>query len=123
MQRVTARTSTIFIGIGDQTRVYRSMAEVPPPLRRKLRENTQSSNTVTIVIADQRGRMELAQIAKNLANADSENLRRPEPMRAARIRPRASKRAPRRLALRNWLELLLPLAVGASLWFFIDSRN
>ena len=48
MQRVTVKTSTIFIAKGGKTHVYRSVSEVPPRLRKELEESTNSFNSATI---------------------------------------------------------------------------
>ncbi len=39
MQRVTVKTSTIFIAKGGKTQVFRSVSEVPPRLRKELEES------------------------------------------------------------------------------------
>src|ERR1700720_2622980 len=59
MQRVTVKTSTIFIAKGGKTQVYRSVSEVPPRLRKQLEDSTNSFNSATILIADRRGRQEI----------------------------------------------------------------
>jgi hypothetical protein len=46
--------------------VYRSVDEVPPRLRTKLLKSTNGTNSATILIADQRGRKEIAKAMKNL---------------------------------------------------------
>ena len=59
MQRVTVKTSTIFIAKGAKTRVYRSVQDVPPQLRKELEHSTNGFNSATILIADRRGREEI----------------------------------------------------------------
>ncbi len=59
LQRVTLKTSTIFIAKGEQTRVYHSVAEIPYDLRQQLEECTNGFNSATILIADRRGREEI----------------------------------------------------------------
>lgn len=59
MQKVTLKTSTIFISKGAETRVYRSVAEIPHSLRQQLEECTNGFNSATILIADRRGREEI----------------------------------------------------------------
>src|ERR1700760_3880315 len=120
MTRLTARSSTIFIATSEKTRVYRSIAEVPPPLRRKLQDSTRGINSATILIADRRGREELvralqgrpSEVQCRLAN----NIRSKDPAESATRRFHIPN------GVRIWLELLLPVAVGASLWFLIGSR-
>lgn len=60
MAQLTARTSTIFIATSDDTtKVYRSVEDVPLPLRQKLLKCTRGMNSATILIADKQGREEL----------------------------------------------------------------
>ena len=66
MTRLTARSSTIFIATGSETHVYRSVNEIPPALRRKLQDSTRGMNSATILIADRRGRKEVAKAMRTL---------------------------------------------------------
>ena len=59
MERVTQKCSTILISIGEETRVFRSVDEIPPDLREKLLASTRSMNSATILIADRGGREEI----------------------------------------------------------------
>jgi hypothetical protein len=122
MTRLTTRSSTIFIGIGDETRVYRSVDQVPPELRRKLRESTRSMNAATILIADKRGREELVRALQG--RASDVQCRLAKSLHVQAPAEQLASAPPRSLltAWRRWLELLLPVAIGASLWFFIDSH-
>lgn len=123
MTRLTARSSTIFIATGGQTHVYRSVSDVPPALRRKLQDSTRSMNSATILIADKRGQQELVRalqgrptnVQRRLAEIISPQ-QTPEPQLITTQKPYVSA------AWRKWLEILLPVALGASLWFFIDSH-
>jgi hypothetical protein len=122
MTRLTTRSSTIFIGIGDETRVYRSVDQVPPELRRKLRESTRSMNSATILIADKRGREELVRALQGRGSDVQCRLAKSLRVQAAAEQPAPAPPRSTFMALRRWLELLLPVAIGASLWFFIDSH-
>jgi hypothetical protein len=121
MTRLTARSSTIFIATAGATRVYRSVEEIPPRLREKLVASTRGINSATILIADKRGREELVRALQGRSSVVRcrlvENIKSREPAQ----RPQAEKRSFFR-SLRIWLELFLPVAVGASLWFLIESR-
>jgi hypothetical protein len=59
MERVTQKCSTILIAMGEETRVFRSVDEIPPELREKLLESTRGMNSATILIADRGGREEI----------------------------------------------------------------
>ena len=121
MASLTARSATIFIASGDETRVYRSVDDVPPELRRKLLQSTRGMNSATILIADKRGRQELVRALQGRRSdiqcrlVDTIRSKQPEP----ELRPRrfATLRAPQ-----TWLEFLLPVVIGATLWFLIDSH-
>jgi len=56
----TFQTSTVLISADGEDLVYRSVDEVPPRLRTRLMRCTSSSNSGTILIADRRGRKEIA---------------------------------------------------------------
>ncbi len=60
------QTSTVLISTGGADLVYRSVEEVPPGLRTKLLKSTNGANSATILIADQRGRKEIAKAMRNL---------------------------------------------------------
>ena len=69
MQRVTLKTSTIFIGKGDRTHVFHSFLEVPQHLRKELEDSTNGFNSATILIADRRGREEIRRALNGLPTA------------------------------------------------------
>ena len=54
------QTSTVLISVEGTEAVYRSVDEVPAPLRNQLIKSTNGSNSGTILIADRRGRREIA---------------------------------------------------------------
>ena len=121
MAQLTARTSTIFIATSEDTRIYHSVDDVPLRLRQKLLECTRGMNSATILIADKQGREELVRalqgrpsevqcrLVANMRSRQPEDERKPE-------RPTIFR------SLRLWLELLLPMAAGASLWIFTHTR-
>jgi hypothetical protein len=64
------QTSTVMISAEGTDRVYRSVEEVPQALRTRLLKSTNGANSATILIADRRGRKEIAKAMRNLpANA------------------------------------------------------
>jgi|SRR5579875_2000430 len=123
MTRLTARSSTIFIATGNQTRVYRTVDEIPPALRRKLQHSTRGLNSATILIADKRGQQELVRALQGCPSNLQQHLAgiiSPSPDPAPQFTAPATTHPAS--AWRKWLEILLPVALGASLWFFIDSH-
>jgi len=68
------KTSTILISADDTEGVYRSVEDVPEPLRKKLLRSTNSLNSRTMLIADRRGRQEIARALKKLPGASQRRL-------------------------------------------------
>ena len=60
------KTSTILISAGSTDAVYRSVSEVPQPLRKRLLRSTNGMNAATILIADPKGKEELAKAIRRL---------------------------------------------------------
>jgi hypothetical protein len=60
------QTSSVRISAGGADLVYRSVDEVPAPLRSKLLKSTNSATSATILIADRRGRKEVSKAVKAL---------------------------------------------------------
>jgi hypothetical protein len=118
--QLTAKSSTIYIATASQTSIYHSVQDVPLPLRRRLEESTSGLNSATILIADQRGREELVRALQGKPSSVQSRLA--DAIRAHQIRrsPPPVTKLRRRLSLRSWLEILLPAAVGASLWIFFE---
>ena len=125
MAVLTAKSSTIFVATDEGTSVYRSIKDIPAPLRRKLQESMEGMHSATILIADKRGREELIRALQGQPSSVQcrlAELHRNRQQRAQAAAEPVRKPLARLRSLRDWLELLLPLAVGASLWFFIQSR-
>ncbi len=122
MPQLTARSSTIFIAIGEQTRVYRSVEDVPVPLRQKLVESTRGMNSATILIADKKGRAELVRALQGHSSEIRcrlvEVLRSRQPDESAKVQ----KRWLELRSWRTWLEILLPMVLGVSLWLLTESH-
>ena len=132
MQRLTVKTSTIFIAKSGRTRIFHSMDEVPPPLRKELEESTNSFNSATILIADRRGRAEIiralnglpsslrSRLASSLApQTKAATVTKPAPSPAHAPAPQTGVVA---FLQRNWLEISLPVAVGFIVWAAFNYR-
>jgi hypothetical protein len=68
------QSSTVLISAGGADLVYRSVEEVPASLRTKLLESTNGGNSGTILIADQRGRREIAKAMRALPGPSRQRL-------------------------------------------------
>ena len=70
------KTSAVLIAAGGERQVFRSVNDVPPSLRRLLQESTNSVNSATILIADRRGKEEIAKaldrVAENAPEVESD---------------------------------------------------
>lgn len=107
------KTSTILISAGSTEGVYRSVEEVPDPLRSRLIESTSGLNSATIIIADGRGRKEISRAIRNLpATATESTAADPPPERHPVISP---------LVLR-WLAAFLFLTSAVLIWLAFTAR-
>jgi hypothetical protein len=129
MAHLTAKSSTIFISADGETKVYRSVEDVPEPLRKRLVESTHGVNAASILIADKRGREELVRALQGRPSdlqcrvVETLRSRKSEASASPQKASRWSQPLWQRLrSLRTWVELLVPVAIGASLWFFIESH-
>ena len=124
MHRVTVKTSTIFIAKRGQTRVYRSVDEIPAKLRKELDESTNSFNSATILIADRRGREEILRALNGLPSGLRTRLASSLASKptAPTFRTLAAKNQTVAFLRRNWAEILLPGAVGLIVWLAFNYR-
>jgi len=74
--RGTYQTSTVLISVAGSERVFRSVDEVPAALRTRLLKSTNGANSATILIADRRGRREIARAMRNLPGSAQRSLLR-----------------------------------------------
>lgn len=117
MSRLTLRTSTIFIAAGDKTKVYRNLKDVPPKLRRKLVQSTSGANSATILIADRRGRQELARAVRGLPNGLATPAKAEE--KSTEDFPRMRKLL---VPLGIWAEVLIAGGLGLLIWMLITTK-
>jgi hypothetical protein len=122
MQRVTVKTSTIFIAKGKRSRVYHSVQEVPQGLRKELEESTNGFNSATILIADRRGRQELVRALKGMPSGLRTRLASSMQPRVPEVPPPTRAQLALQFVKRNWLEIVLPGAVGAVIWIAFNYR-
>jgi RNA polymerase subunit RPABC4/transcription elongation factor Spt4 len=106
------KTSTILISAENVQGVYHSVEDIPEPLRKKLLRSTNSLNSRTMLIADRRGRQEIARALKKLPGASRRRLsdalagKTPEP---SLPKPTLAKA----------MGILLAGAVGLAAWWII----
>lgn len=60
------KTSTVRVAVGESDRVYRSVEDLPPALRRKMEQAIGSPDTETILIADEKGREQIFGVIQSL---------------------------------------------------------
>lgn len=72
------RTSAVLISAGREGGVYRSVQEVPEPLRTQLILTTASQNSGTIVIADRAGKEQLTKVLAHRQNKAGARARKAE---------------------------------------------
>jgi hypothetical protein len=72
----TFQVSSVMISAGGSDRVYRSVDDVPARLRTRLLKSTNSPNSATILIADRRGRKEIARAVSKLPGPGRRRLAR-----------------------------------------------
>jgi hypothetical protein len=120
MSRVTLKSSTIFISVGNKTEVFRSVDDVPPPLRKKLEQSTNSINSATILIADRKGKEEIVRAIRGLPSSLRSRLST-SLRHEARREP--SKVPNRWVALwQDWAEILLPAVIGLAVWLLFTAK-
>src|ERR1700689_5608512 len=119
MSRVTLKSSTLFISVGNKTEVYRSVADVPPTLRKRLEQSTNGINSATILIADRKGKEEIVRAIRGLPSGLRSRL-----TTSLRKEARQESRAMDRwtLLLQEWAEVLLPAAIGLAAWLLFSAK-
>ena len=119
MSRHTLKSSTIFISVGEKTEVYRSVEDVPPPLRKKLEQSTNGINSATILIADRKGKEEIVRAIRGLPSSLRSRL-------TTSLRKEARRETGRLVGWaglwQEWSEILLPAAIGLAVWFLFTTK-
>ena len=73
------KTSAVMIASGRERGFYRSVQEVPEPLRTRLQETTTGSNAGTILIADRAGKQRLTEAYARREAREKAELAEPAP--------------------------------------------
>jgi len=106
------KTSTILISANDTDSVYRSVRDVPEPLRKKLLRSTSGLNARTILIADRRGQQQIARAIQSLPGA---------PQSQSLLAGSPSRPAPK-MNVANAAGILLAGATGVLAWLLLFRR-
>jgi len=106
------KTSTILISSDDTEGVYRSVRDVPEPLRKKLLRSTSGLNARTILIADRRGQQQIARAIQSLPRGSQT---------ALQLGASAPRTAPK-LTVANAVGILLAGATGVLAWLLMLRR-
>lgn len=119
MSRVTLKSSTIFISVGNKTEVYRSVNDVPPLLRKRLEQSTNGINSATILIADRKGKEEIVRAIRGLPSSLRSRL-----TTSLRKEARQESQTINRWTLlcQDWAEILLPAAIGLAVWLLFTFK-
>jgi hypothetical protein len=105
------KTSTVMIATGNENNFYRSLQDVPEPLRRQLIETTNSENSGMIVIADRAGKEQWTEI---VAHREAQQALAVHPEPVASVEETATPaRGLAGLSWSAWAGVLLFLAAGA----------
>lgn len=108
MDTSTYKTSTIFVSTGRRTRVFRSMEEVPLPLRQRLHDNIAGPNARTLIVADRRGREYLFRALKRATGPTTSQVRNDATGESLRVRWAVARG--------YWLEMGLIGMLGLASW-------
>jgi hypothetical protein len=69
MSRYTLKSSTVFVSVGEKTRVFRSVEEVPPELKLHFERSKGRLRPRTLLIADAAGREEIVRALQGLPSS------------------------------------------------------
>ncbi len=123
MNRTTVKSSTIFVAEGKKTQVFRSLDEMPADLRRRLEKSTNGIHSATILIADRRGRDEIARALNGLPTEfQSKVATQVSGQRKAAQLEGAFADSVRRIMLLKWVRYGVPAAIGVAIWLLLQIR-
>lgn len=118
MDRLLQKTSTVLVASGGDTKVFRSVSDVPPRLRKKLLEATGGKYSATILIADEAGRKEIVKSLEGAQTGLESRLIRSlaRQKMGIPIEPETPKPLWKGLTRRQWTEVGLLFAIAGCLW-------
>ena len=118
MSRITVKNSTVFVAVDDETRVFRSVDEVPPEWRKRFENPKGGLKPQTILIADRKGREEIMRSLQGQPSSIQTRWKAPQAMVSVGAVKRFSPFA-FQSALRNpqvWAEIGFVAALAGAIW-------
>ena len=123
MNHTTVKSSTIFVAEGSKTQVFRSLNEMPADVRRRLEKSTNGTHSATILIADRRGRDEIARALKGMPTGfQSKVAAQVSGRRNVAERVIAFAETLRRATFSKWVLYGVPAAIGVAVWLSLQTR-
>jgi hypothetical protein len=110
------KTSAVLIAAGGERGFYRSVQEVPEPLRTQLIEITTSQNSGVIVSADKAGKEQLTQVLARREAAAEVTEVEPEPVEATPVPPAL------RVPWLAWAGFLIVLVISAIIFALLEMK-
>lgn len=118
MSRITVKNSTVFVAVDDETRVFRSVDEVPPEWRKRFENPKGGLKPQTILIADRKGREEIMRSLQGQPSSIQTRWKAPQSMVSVGSIARAS-RGSNPPAWKNpqvWAEIGFVTALAGAIW-------
>jgi hypothetical protein len=119
MSRITVKNSTVFVAVDDETRVFRSVDEVPPGWRKRFENPKGGLKPQTILIADRKGREEIMRSLQGQPSSIQTRWKAPQAMgnvAAIATRPAHEFQAPAWKNPQIWAEIGFVLALAGAIW-------
>ena len=120
MKAEPVKKSTVFIDLDGTARVYGSVDEIPHVVRQRLMLSASSWNSATILIADRRGKEEVARALRGLPTACQFRFL---DVLAAPTDKEADQIPGRRFRYPRWLAILLVPATALLIWFLVTMNR
>ena len=117
MSRFTVKNSTVFVAVDDETKVFRSVDEVPPEWRKRFENPKGGLKPQTILIADRKGREEIMRSLQGHPSSIQTRWKAPQTVvgeamsRSSRLASRPAWQSPQ-----VWAELGFVMALAGAIW-------